>query len=213
MRSLTAKFMVAGVLCATMALGAPAAAFADSNSTTTTVATITTQPSADWSNAEMAFTTKRHNIQVNYRNTVNSARSSFVAAISRTRNPHARKIARTILLDSIAIADAAETSALANLGNGPEVSGELDYSDFLIERQAINQDYADAVDAQQATYRAEVAAATNSAQMVTARANLKLGIAMATLARSARLVALGGQPPKHAKPGPAVTTPRSRNQN
>ena len=204
MRGMTARFMVAGALCATLALGTPVAAFADSNATTTTTSP---QPGGDWMSAESAYLAHRHSIRVNYRVTVNAARSAFVTSMSRARSNRARNIARTTLMSTIANADANEANALANLGSPPVASGELDGSEVSLERQAVNQDYADVVDAEMATYRAVVAAATSSAQLVTARANLRLGIAEATTARSSALVALGSRSSKvlkSVKPGKVV---------
>lgn len=201
MRGMTARFMVAGALCATLALGTPVAAFADSNSTTTTSPS---QSGGDWMSAERAYLAHRHSIRVNYRVTVNAARSAFVATMSKARSNHARNAARATLLATIANVDANEATALANLGSPPVASGELDGSEFSLERQAVNQDYADVVDAEMASYRAVVAAATSSAQLVTARANLRLGIAEATTARSSALVALGSRSSRVVKVVKAV---------
>ncbi|HUV57273.1 MAG TPA: hypothetical protein VMV96_00550 [Acidimicrobiales bacterium] len=194
---MTARFMVAGALCATLALGTPVAAFADSNTTTST--SPSQSGSGDWMSAESAYLAHRHGIRVNYRVAVNAARSAFVAKRSKARSIHARNAARATLLSTIAAADAYEAAALASLGSPPAPSGELDGSEFNLERQAVNQDYADVVDAEMATYRAVVAAATSSAQLVTARANLRLGIAEATTARSSALVALGSRSSKVVK--------------
>lgn len=197
MRGMAARFMVASALCATVALGTPAAAFADSKTTTTTGAS---QSNGNWMSAESAYLAHRHSIRVTYRTTVNVAHNNFTAAMSKARNNRARNAARTTLLNTIASADADQNSALASLVAAPEASGELDTSEYLLERQAVNQDYADVVDAVMATYHAEVAAATSSAQLVTERANLRLGIAKATMVRSSALVALGSRSSKVLKP-------------
>ena len=213
MRGLTARIMVAGSLGVILALGAPVAAFADSNTTTTTTVPSSTNPSSDWLNSENAFISHRHQVRMAYKQAVSTARLAFNAAISHAHGAQAKNAARAALLSAIANADAVQTSALAALGAGPLASGSLDTSEYLLERQAINQDYADAVDAQRITFQAVMAAASNSAQMVTARADLKLGIAEATMQRSSELIALGSRPSKHKSPNSPVTTSTVHREN
>lgn len=208
MRGLTARIMVAGSLGTILALGTPVAAFADSSTTTTTTA-----PSSDWLNSENAFINHRHQVRMAYKQAVNSARLAFNTAIAHAHGAQAKNVARAALLSAIANADSVQTSALAALGAGPPATGSLDTSEYLLERQAINQDYADAVDAQRTTFQAVMAAASNSAQMVAARADLKLGIAEATMQRSSELIALGSRPSKHKLPTPPVTTSTVHREN
>lgn len=204
MRRLTARIMVAGVLGATLVLGTPVATFADTNPTTTTSPSTSNQ-SGDWLNIENNYLSHRHAIRVSYRQAVVSARTAFNAAMAHARTTQTRNGARATLLGTIASADAQQVSALAALGAGPQFSGSLDNSEYLLERQAINQDFSDIVDAERTTYQAEVAAATGSAQQVTARANLRLSISQATIQRSTELIALGAQPPKHKNQAPGFT--------
>jgi|GEM_PF-3016692 len=205
MRGVTARIMVAGVLGATLALGSPLAAYADSGTTTTTIATINT-PANGWVESENTFVDHRHSIRVTYEHAVKSAKAAFNAAMARARSGQARSQARAALLNAIANAYAVQMSALAALGSGPPVQGNLNDGEFRLQRQAINQEFFDTVDALQATYQAEVAAATNSAQLVTARANLKLGIAEATTQRSDELVTLGARPTLQGSQSQSTTT-------
>jgi hypothetical protein len=206
MRRLTARIIVAGILGATLVLSTAAAAFADTNSTTTTTNPSTSNQTGDWLNIESNYLSHRHAIRMSYKQAVISAHMAFNAAMAHAHNTSNRNGARATLLGAIASADAQQTSALAALGTGPQLSGLLDNSEYLLERQAINQDYSDVVDAEQITYQAEVAAAAGSAQKVTARANLKLSIAQATIQRSTELISLGAKPPKHKNQAPGFTT-------
>ncbi len=191
MRSLNTGLAVATLVLTCSTLVAPLAAHADSGPT---IPTDSSQTSDGWLSAESSYISHRHAIRVEYRNIVNSARATFITVMSRARTNRARTLARTALITALANADAKELSAMADLGDGPAIANVLDSSEYQLERQAINQDYADAIDTEMAAYRAEVAAATSSAELVTSRANLRLGIAQATTVRSLALVQLGSRP-------------------
>ncbi|NNN01307.1 MAG: hypothetical protein HKL86_05700 [Acidimicrobiaceae bacterium] len=212
MRALVAKVALVCAMCGSAALGVPASAFADSQSGPTTTFNAPNNSAAGWINAESAYISHRHQIRITYKQAVNSAKMSFYFAVNHSHSDAARAGARATLLSAVATADALETSALADLGAGPPVVGPLNLSEYNLERQAINQDYADTVDAQRVTFQAEVAASTNSAEIVTARANLKIAIAQATMQRSAELIALGARPSKRRVPsgGTGSTTSHSR---
>ena len=190
MRSQNARITLATFVLACSTLLSPIAAQADSTSTTSTT-TFNQTTVAGWLSAEKSFVAHRHTIFVDYRNVVNDARLAFIAAVSQTHTNRARRAIRTTLATALATAGAVERSHLAELGDGPAMTSLLDTAESQLERQGINQNYADAIGADLATYRAEVAAAVSSADLVTARANLHLGIAQATTARSVALVELG----------------------
>lgn len=207
MRRPKARLVVATFVLACSTLVAPLAAHADSSATSTVADTSQPAGSVGWLSAESTFVAHRHTIRVTYRKVVNTARTSFVAAMSHAHTGRARATARAGLASALTNAEVVEQAALAALGDGPAISNGLDNAELQRERAAINQDYADEVDADVAAYRAEVAAAASSADLVTARANLRLAIAVATIARSAALVNLGVHAPKSNKHS-SVQSPR-----
>ena len=71
---------------------------------------------------------------------------------------------------------------------------------YLVKRKAINVAYTIAVNLAQTNFTAAKAAATTSAERITARTNYHLAIAEATSTRSLALMNLGAAPVKPVKP-------------
>jgi len=193
MKNLAARSITALALVSALGVSIPAAAFADSSTTTTTVA-----PSAwtTWHGTWVAYVNALKSINLSYRTSVDSAHLAYSTAMAAATTKTERQTARASLETALSAALTARVAAVTAAGDPPAPPAGYNGTAFVAGVQAANSAFRASVTAAQSTYAQALASASTSAQRQTDRLTLAIAIDNALIARVNALTALG-TPPKH----------------
>ncbi|HQT99780.1 MAG TPA: hypothetical protein PLG60_04680 [Acidimicrobiales bacterium] len=189
--------IIAATLVASLGTVAPSVAFASGSSgraAATTTAWTTFR--ANWATYVQGI----KNINATCRTSVQSAHSTFSAAMSAATTATERQAARTALQAAIEAALSTRVAAITAAGNPPTPPAGFNGTAWVASFQAANVAFRASIATAQRTFVAAMTSATTQSERVAARAALKLAIGNAAVTRSTALAALGAHPTKPGQP-------------
>ncbi len=194
-------------------LSVPAAAYADSTTTTTAPTTTTTIAPTNGVSATAsvsawkafhgqwkAYVDGLKSINASFRAAEASARATYYAALSVATTPAERQAAHAALLVSIEAALNARVTAITGAGDPPAPPAGYNGTAYVLGIQAANVAFRASVTTAQSTLAASLAAATTSWQREQARLAYQAAVGNAIVVRADALLALGPPPTNPGQP-------------